>query len=75
MVLSTYLRGLEMPRGHVYRWSNKRRSRSGHFRITWDFPVNGSICKDFEAENHINGHRSVHQGTACREADGNWHFH
>ena len=61
------------PVGNVYAWSKDR--NRGTFRITWEFQDHGAICRDFAQDHVIRGQRYLRQGTACLEADGNWHLH
>ena len=66
---------LRGPVGNSYYWSNAPRKCHGLFRTTWQFRDHGVQCRDFALDHTIDGHRYLRQGTACLEADGNWHLH
>ena len=66
---------LRGPVGKSYYWLNATRKCHGLFRTTWVFRAHGVQCRDFALDHTINGHRYLRQGTACFEADGNWHLH
>lgn len=70
-----FARALQGPKGRQLTWSNKRRGSRGTFRATWEFFNNGERCRDFAQETQTHGRRQVAQGTACLQADGNWHLH
>jgi len=64
---------LRGPVGNSYYWSTRK--CHGLFRTTWQFNNHGVDCRDFALDHTINGKRHLRQGTACLEADGNWHLH
>ena len=75
VALRAFLRGLEGPLGRVVVWSNAKHSRSGNFRVSWEFDSAGKICRDFTFDTYARGRHTTRLGTACREDDGNWHLH
>lgn len=68
-------RAFHAPLGNEYVWSNAGGTNRGVIRITWEFRDHGVTCRDFALDHTIDGHRYLRQGTACLEADGNWHLH
>ena len=64
---------LRKPIGNQYAWSSG--ASRGLFRTTWEFRDHGVRCRDFALDHTVKGHRHLRQGTACLEADGNWHLH
>ena len=67
------LKGFQGPVGRIYRW--KGAARRGAIRITWEFRNDKVLCRDFAMDHVVAEHRRLRQGTACLEADGNWHLH
>jgi surface antigen len=53
-----------------YEW--RHGENYGTFRSTRQYSDNGVVCRDFRAVTYRNGQRFEREGTACREADGNW---
>ena len=68
-----FARVLRGPNGREAAWVGKR-SR-GTFRVTWEFFNNGARCRDFVQTVKARGGKRAGQGTACQQADGNWHLH
>ena len=56
--------------GRDYDWDHG--SNHGTFTSTREYQDAGLLCRDFRAVTYRNGERFERQGTACREADGNW---
>jgi surface antigen len=67
--------GFRGPVGDLYRWQGAAKANSGSIRSTWEFRNHDVVCRDFALDHMIGGHRYLRQGTACLEADGNWHLH
>ena len=70
-----YSQGFDGPLGRRYEWQNDRRTSYGYFRPTREYRNHDIICRDFEEERYVRGRHFNRFGTACREGDGNWHFH
>lgn len=56
--------------GRDYDWDHG--GNRGTFTSTREYRDGGQVCRDFRAVTYRNGERFERQGTACREADGNW---
>ena len=69
-----YHDGFYGPIGQRVEWHNDAEGDYGYFtpiREYWDGP---RLCRDFDIQTYRHGRWHEHQGTACREEDGNWHF-
>ena len=67
-----YADGLNGPIGMRSEWHN--RSNYGYFTPTREFRRDGMICRDFTETSWRGGQSFTHEGTACRQPDGNWRF-
>ncbi|MBV9330397.1 MAG: hypothetical protein JOZ55_02465 [Alphaproteobacteria bacterium] len=67
-----YNEALNGPVGTEMRWEHN--GRWGTFRSVREFQDGPYICREFRTVNYRNGQRFERDGTACREADGYWHF-
>lgn len=56
--------------GREYTWDHG--SNHGTFVSTREYRDGGLVCRDFRTVTYRGGERFERQGTACREADGNW---
>ena len=67
---NSYSRSLNGDIGRDYDWQHG--DNRGTFTSTREYWDGGLLCRDFRTVTYRNGHRYERQGTACREADGNW---
>ena len=66
----SYSRSLNGDIGRDYDWQHG--DNRGTFTSTREYWDGGLLCRDFRTVTYRNGQRYERQGTACREADGNW---
>jgi surface antigen len=58
--------------GREYRWQHN--ANYGTFTSTREYRDGPYVCRDFHTVSYRGGQRFDRDGTACREADGNWRF-
>ncbi|HUE66083.1 MAG TPA: glycine zipper domain-containing protein [Rhizomicrobium sp.] len=68
----TYSQGLNGDVGRRYEW-NHGQSR-GFFQPTRDYQRSGTQCRDFTETTYRSDRELTHNGTACRNSDGQWRF-
>ena len=68
----TYGQALNGDVGREYRWNHN--ANYGTFTSTREYRDGGYVCRDFHTVTYRGGQRFDRDGTACREADGNWRF-
>ncbi|HXC56650.1 MAG TPA: hypothetical protein VNU97_15230 [Rhizomicrobium sp.] len=68
----SYATGLNGEIGHRYDW--RHGESYGYFTPTREYNDDGLRCRDFTIDTWRHGEEYKHDGTACYERDGNWHF-
>ena len=63
---------LDGPVGEPREWHHN--DRYGTFTTTREYRDGPYVCRDFHSVSYRNGERHEHDGTACRQEDGYWHF-
>lgn len=69
-----YSDGLNGSLDERYNWRNEQNGDYGAFRPTREYRRGDYTCRDFHEVSYRNGHKFERSGSACRWADGNWHF-
>ena len=69
-----YQQGFYGPIGQRYEWRNEAEGDYGYFTPTKEYYDGPYQCRDFTIQTWRRGARHDHNGAACREDDGNWHF-
>ncbi|HEY0107105.1 MAG TPA: hypothetical protein VGB91_13560 [Rhizomicrobium sp.] len=67
-----YAVGLNGDIGQRYEW--RHGEAYGYFTPTREFSDDGQRCREFTAVTYRHGEEYRHNGTACYQRDGNWHF-
>jgi surface antigen len=72
--LPSYRDAFEGTPGQAYRWRNPNGAVAGEIMSTSRFQNKDRACIGFMAVTNLGQSISTTGGTACREADGNWHM-
>ena len=71
--MSIYRDSLEGRIGQQYDWRNSEGGDSGSITPVRQYVSGGYACRDFKVITSSNLQSASRNGTACRQADGNWH--
>jgi len=69
-----YQQGFYGPIGQRYEWRNDAEGDYGYFTPLREYYDGPYLCRDFDIQTWRHDAWHEHNGTACREDDGNWHF-
>lgn len=69
----TYRDGLEGRIGQQYDWRNSNGGSSGSITPVRQYTSGGYACREFREITISYQQSTSHNGTACRQSDGNWH--
>jgi len=71
--MSVYRDGLEGPLGQTHNWHNDNGGGNGSMTPLRQYARGGFYCRDFLEKTLVGMQLVSRSGTACRQADGNWH--
>lgn len=72
--MSVYRDALEGPLGQIHDWRNGNGGGNGSMTTLRRYARDGFSCRSLRETTLVGIKLVSRTGTACRQADGNWHF-